>query len=196
MWHSATSSESRASASLMRSVASTAVILVAMAAGGIASGSVLVTVDEALRLAFPDADTTRETVFLSDRQSQRVEALCGHRPDSALVTRFRADHEGDLAGWAYLDTHRVRTLPESLLVVVSPAGEVIRVEVVTFREPLEYLPRAGWYAQFEGRALDDELELERAIRPVTGATLTARATTDAVRRVLAIHRVLDEGEGS
>lgn len=174
-------------------MAVTAVILVAMAAGGIASGSVLVTVDEALRLAFPDADTTRETVFLNDDQSERVEALCGHRPDTALVTRFRAVREGEVTGWAYLDTHRVRTLPESLLVIVSPAGEVVRVEVVTFREPLDYLPREGWYAQFEGRPLDDELELERAIRPVTGATLTARATTDAVRRVLAIHAALEEG---
>jgi hypothetical protein len=32
--------------------------------------------------------------------------------------------------------------------------------------------------------------LKRAIRPVTGATLTAHATTDAARRVLALDRVL------
>ncbi|MDH3816392.1 MAG: hypothetical protein OEV48_17995 [Acidobacteriota bacterium] len=37
--------------------------------------------------------------------------------------------------------------------------------------------------------MDDELALKRDIRPVTGATLTARATTEAVRRVLAIHAV-------
>ena len=42
---------------------------------------------------------------------------------------------------------------------------------------------------FDPARLDEELELKRAIRPVTGATLTARATSDAVRRILAIHDV-------
>jgi hypothetical protein len=75
------------------------------------------------------------------------------------------------------------------MVVVRPDGTVGRVETISFDEPPDYLPRGAWYRQFDGRALDPELELRRAIRPVTGATLTARATTDAVRSVLA-YRVL------
>jgi hypothetical protein len=67
-----------------------------------------------------------------------------------------------------------------------------RVEVLAFDEPPDYLPRAEWYRQFDGRPLDAELDLRRAIRPVTGATLTARSTTDAVRRVLALHGALAE----
>ena len=47
--------------------------------------------------------------------------------------------------------------------------------------------------QYDGEKLDDDLSLKRDIRPVTGATLTARATTEAVRRVLAIHRVVTVG---
>jgi hypothetical protein len=78
---------------------------------------------------------------------------------------------------------------------LDAAAEVRRVEVVTFREPLEYIPRSGWYQQFEGESLSEELALKRGIRPVTGATLTARATTEAVRRVLAIHAAVEvEGE--
>jgi hypothetical protein len=69
---------------------------------------------------------------------------------------------------------------------------VARLEVLAFAEPEEYLPRARWYGQFLGRALDDELNLGRGIRGVSGATLTARATTRAVRRVLAVHAVLQE----
>ena len=77
------------------------------------------------------------------------------------------------------------------MVVVDPAGSIVRIEVLSFSEPEEYLPRAHWYQQFPGRRLDDELSLSRAIRPVSGATLTARATTEAARRVLALHRVLE-----
>jgi Na+-translocating ferredoxin:NAD+ oxidoreductase RnfG subunit len=159
---------------------------VALWAGGV-SATVLVTVDEALRLAFPDASTTRETLFLTEEQLGKVQEDSGAEPRSAMVTRFVADKEGRTVGYAYLDTHRVRTLPETLMVVLEPGGAVRRVEVVTFREPLEYIPNRRWYDQFEGARLSEDLALKRGIRSVTGATLTARATADAVRRVLATH---------
>ena len=43
--------------------------------------------------------------------------------------------------------------------------------------------------------MNDELSMKRGIRAVTGATLTARATTDAARRVLALHHVLTSPSG-
>jgi len=79
---------------------------------------------------------------------------------------------------------------ETIMVVVDPSGAVARIEVLSFSEPEEYMPRPRWYEQFAGKTLNDELSMKRGIHPVTGATLTARATTDAARRVLALHRVL------
>ena len=155
----------------------------------------LISVEEALESAFPGANCTRETVFLTDTQMDAVEASAGERPGSALTTRFRARSDQTTIGWAYLDTHRVRTLPETVMVIIAPDASVRRIEVVVFREPMDYLPPDTWYGQFEGRELDEDLELKRSIRPITGATLTARATTDAVRRVLAIHDALQESEG-
>lgn len=150
--------------------------------------------DEALALAFPDCDLERRTVYLKAAQLERIGELAGEPRKSALAHVYRATRGGRLVGTAYFDTHVVRTLPETILVVVDPGGRVLRVEVVSFREPPDYLPREGWYGQFDGRTLDDELSLDRGIRPITGATLTARATTSAVRRVLALHRVLDAEE--
>jgi Na+-translocating ferredoxin:NAD+ oxidoreductase RnfG subunit len=163
--------------------------------GGTAWATVLITVEEALEQAFPGAITERETLFLSDDQRNTAEKKSGSEVASYLATRYVAKNEkGAVLGWAYLDTHRVRTLPETLMVVLGADGAVRRVEVVTFREPVEYMPREGWYAQYKGQELDDDLALKRDIRPVTGATLTARATTEAVRRVLAIHAVAAEEE--
>jgi electron transport complex protein RnfG len=168
-----------------------AISLVAAATGAM----VLITVEEALELAFPGVATTRETLFLSDDQRSRAEKESGSEISSALATRYVAKGDGGaVLGWAYLDTHRVRTLPETLMVVLGTGGAVQRVEVVTFREPIEYMPREGWYGQYRGQELDDDLALKRDIRPVTGATLTARATTEAVRRVLAIHAVVEQEE--
>ena len=160
---------------------------------GAAWATVLITVEEALALAFPDANTERQTLFLSGEQVDRVAKDSGAEVSSSLATRYVArGADGAVRGWAYLDTHRVRTLPETVMVVLDADGTVRRVEVVTFREPLEYMPREGWYEQFEGQKLDDDLALKRDIRPVTGATLTARTTTEAVRRVLALHAVVAE----
>ena len=169
-----------------------AAALAALLVGGAAWSTVLITVDEALDLVFPGATTDRETLFLSDQQREEVARLSGSELKSSLATRFEATgNNGGVLGWAYLDTHPVRTLPETLMIVLDADGAVKRVEVVTFREPIEYMPREGWYRQYEGQELDDDLALKRGIRPVTGATLTARATTEAVRRVLALHQVVE-----
>lgn len=64
------------------------------------------------------------------------------------------------------------------------------MEALSFDEPLEYVPRPEWYARLAGRRLDGELALKRGVRPVAGATLTASATVEAVRRVLALHAVV------
>ena len=169
------------------------VLIVALLSWGTVGATVLITVEEGLELAFPGAATKRETLFLDEGQRAEVLDLSGVATTSALATRFVATDDGGVViGFAYLDTHLVRTLPETVMVVLDGGGAVRRVEVVTFREPLEYMPREGWYGQYVGRELDDDLALKRGIRPVTGATLTARATTEAVRRVLAIHAVAEE----
>jgi Na+-translocating ferredoxin:NAD+ oxidoreductase RnfG subunit len=175
---------------LFRGIVASAVLLCVSAAWS----TVLITVEEALDRVFPGATTERETLFLSDDQKSVVAEQSGAEVSSALATRYVATKgDGAVVGWAYLDTHRVRTLPETLMIVLDVDGSVRRVEVVTFREPIEYMPREGWYGQYEGETLDDDLALKRDIRPVTGATLTARATTDAVRRVLALHTVVSAG---
>ena len=165
----------------------------ALVAAHVAAGKVLLTPEEALKLAFPGATITRHTAFLTKAQQEAARKLSGdEEAPSALATYYTGVKDGKLLGTGYLDTHTVRTMPETVLIVVDPAGAIARIEVLSFSEPEEYLPKAHWYEQFQGKALDDELSLKRAIRPVTGATLTARATTEAARRVLALHKVLQE----
>ena len=149
------------------------------------------TLQEALELAFGDAQVERGTVYLTKQQLKQAAKLAGEKIPGAIVHPYVARREGKLVGTAWVDVHRVRTLRETILVVVDPDQRVRRIELLAFGEPEEYVPRQGWYGQFVGRRLDDELDLKRGIRGITGATLTARATTSAVRRVLAVHRVLN-----
>jgi len=156
-------------------------------------GKSFLTQEEALRLAFPPGATvTRKTAFLSDADRKDVARRTGGAPPTGLVVFYAAMQGGRDAGTVYFDSHVVRTEPETLLVLVDPAGAIARVEILSFSEPEEYLPRAKWYGQFGGRRLDDELSEKRGVRPVTGATLTVRATVEAARRVLALDAFLRE----
>ena len=171
-----------------------------LAVGGVAvaasaAGKVFLTQEEALRLAFREAAVERRTFYLTEAEQAEVARLAGGPRPSALAVAYVAMRDGRLVGTAYFDTHIVRTQPETLMVVIDPAGAIARLEVLSFSEPEEYMPRPNWYAQFPGRALSDELAVRRGIRAVSGATLTARATTDAARRVLALHQILGRRGG-
>lgn len=155
-----------------------------------AGAKVLLSQPEAVDLAFPGAVIERRTVYLSDAQVRAAEGEAGTRLATAIVHPYVARREGRPVGLAFFDTHVVRTLAETLLVAIDADGKLLRVEVIAFDEPPDYLPRPEWYRQFDGRVLDPELELRRAIRPVTGASLSARAATDAARRALALFRQL------
>lgn len=165
------------------------VVCLALAASVAAAGPLL-TRDEALELAYPGATFAAERVFLTAEQQRRAAAAAGLEVTSALVARYVASIDGTVAGRAYVDTHTVRTKKESLLISLDAAGKVKRVDTTAFLEPTEYQAPEAFLNQYRGRTLTDDLRLQRAIRPVAGATLTAVAATDAVRRVLAIDAVL------
>ena len=145
---------------------------------------------EALALAFPGAQLLRREQVLSEAQAARAKAAAGVDLAGTWLVVYEARREGRLAGVAFFDTHRVRTLNETAMVAVGAEGRILRVEVVAFREPDEYRAREAWVKQLEGRPLDEQLSLKRGIRPLAGATLTANALVDASRRALALYGVL------
>jgi Na+-translocating ferredoxin:NAD+ oxidoreductase RnfG subunit len=150
---------------------------------------------DALKIAFPDAERIEdETFVLSDAQAERITALSQAPLDSKLV-KIYTGYRGDAPlGYAVIDIHNVRTMPEAFMVVLTPDGGVRSVRVLAFHEPLDYLPNQRWYSQFDGKSSESPLRLGGDIHAVVGATLSARATTRGVRRALAFYRVLVQHE--
>lgn len=153
-------------------------------------GKVFLTKEEALALAFQDCEVQRSTVYLTAAQRKRVDELAGFEVSTPIAYTYRATRGDRLVGYAWFDSSKVRTKKQSVMFVVSPAGLIERFELLAFGEPSDYIPRANWYAQLLGKRLDKELQLKRSIKSVTGATLTAHATVDAARRVLALQETL------
>ena len=160
---------------------------------GEALAQVRLTQQQALRLAFPEpAVIERRTAFLNEGQLERVRELAGSdvSVDDRVITYYLGERSGRPLGVAYFDVHRVRTLPEVLMIVVDPDGEIERIEVLKFSEPPEYEAPAGWLDQFDGKDLSDGLSTKGSIVNITGATLTSRAVSRAARRALALNEVI------
>lgn len=152
-----------------------------------AQARVLMTQEQALATAFPaGVKVERQKFFLTPQQLAEARRESGVEFNDQLIVRYA----GSNGAFAYFDSHRVRTLPETVMVVVGADGKVDRVEILSFDEPTDYFPKRRWIDQLLGRKLDPELSLNRAIRPISGASLTGRAIVNATRKVLALHKVL------
>ena len=186
----------RGPAFVARAFAAAAVLAFLPGPAGEASARVLVDRDRALAQAFgPGAKITARTVFLPDAAARRAEQAAGAKLASVRVTLYAATRGDSLLGTGYVETHRVRSMNETVLVVVTPQGRVGAVEVLAFHEPADYLPPRRWLDRFEDKALSRDLRPGGAVPNLGGSTLTARAIAAAVRRTLALHAAIASGEG-
>jgi hypothetical protein len=111
--------------------------------------------------------------------------------ESGLVREYQGVCGGAPLASAYFDTHEIRQLPSTIMIVVDAAGTVGRVELLSFEGDEQHRPPAAFYAGIHGMSLGRDLAVKRsAIRPVSGATLSSRAAVEATRRILALHEVI------
>ncbi len=158
---------------------------------GPASAGVFHSRDEALELAFPGAERiTPRDFYLTPEQRSEIEHLAKGKLDSGLLTVYIGYRGEEVLGYAILDTHLVRTLPETFLIVLTRDGSVSATHLLAFYEPPEFSPSGRWLEQFSGKSLSDNLDVGRGIAAITGSTLTSRAVAGGVRRALAIYKVL------
>jgi hypothetical protein len=166
-------------------------VTTALAAAPAAHAKIFHSKESALRLAFPDADEVKPLhLFLDEDQAATVRQRSRTKVPSRLVTVYVGHKAGLPTGFAFIDTHVVRTMPETFLVVLGVRGHVRAVHILAFHEPLEYLPSRSWLQQFKGRALGRGLAVRQEIAGIAGATMSATAVTAGIRRVLAFYDVL------
>jgi hypothetical protein len=164
-------------------------VLLALPSGP-AVARVFMTQRQAIEAAFPPpAKVERRTLYLDADQARRASDEAGAPVEVRVVPYYVGTLDGRVSGYAYFDTHQVRTLAETVLILLSGDGRIKRIDIVSFEEPDDYLPPKRWLDQFPGRTRPEELAPGGGIRSVTGATLSARAVTGAARRVLALHRL-------
>ena len=142
--------------------------------------------DEAFEKAFgAGASVEALPVFLTEEQVAAIEAKAKVKLDSQLFTFYEGRREGQVVAYAAIESHTVRTQAETLLLVLSPQGQLTKTVVLAFHEPPEYQPPERWHAKLQGKKIE-ELVLNYGVDGVSGATLSVRAALDSARKVMAI----------
>jgi hypothetical protein len=158
-------------------------------------GGALMSKDAALTLAFPDADSVETTnLYLTESEMAQVKKRSGVSLDSAIYTFYVGKKDGKAIGYAAIEAATVRTLPETVMVVLNSDGTVRLAEILAFFEPSEYMPSKRWLNQFLGAKLSPSLRIGGDIQGISGATLSAQAIARQVRKTTALGAILLAGE--
>lgn len=151
------------------------------------------TFPEAIQAVFPQADNLkRRTVYLTAEQLKHAMQYANEPIDTAFLVVYEITQAGKLLAYAYLDTHRVRTLNETVLICVDDKERILHIEQLSFAEPQEYMASDAFLGLFHGQTLSPALSLKGNIPTITGSTLTCSALTASARRVLALHKIVLE----
>ena len=153
--------------------------------------------EEALEHVFPDAENIlKRNIFLNNEQVEEIESMAKTKLHSKLYVFYEGKKGSETLGYAVIDTHRLRTKTETVIIVINPDGTLKLTEILAFFEPSEYMPSKSWLQLYQNRHLDDSLWLGRGIPNITGATITSNALMKSIRSILAIYQVAVKGKGS
>jgi Na+-translocating ferredoxin:NAD+ oxidoreductase RnfG subunit len=151
--------------------------------------------NEALELAFgKDTQVEQLSLFPDEQQVAKIEALAKVKLDSGLFTFYVGKEKDKVQGYAAIETGTVRTKPETLMIVLTADGELRNVYTLAFHEPPEYQPPERWFEQLYKRPLAD-MDFNKGVDGISGATLSTRATVSSVRKVMAIYQVMVKEQG-
>jgi hypothetical protein len=160
--------------------------------GDLGLARVYYTKEEALKLAFPEAETIKKkTIFLDKENKREIEALARLKIDSSIYIFYLPQQGQDIIGYALFGSRIVRTNPLVYMIVINLEGNLKEVRVLASYEAEEYLPPRSWLEQFRGRILDDNLWPKRGLTAISGATLSVHAITQEVRKTLSVFKIIN-----
>lgn len=151
--------------------------------------------ENALKAAFPEADFFKKKVAVMTReQHKKIRQLPNSKNASRIFKYTIVAKQGRFLGYAIVDTALGKSVPITFMIALSPNLTVRKVQILAHpKSPGRAILQKGFLSQFKGKGVTDKVRVGRDIDAVTGATISSRATTDVVRRVLARFSILVPG---
>ncbi len=147
---------------------------------------------DAPHVMFPESTgAERRTLELTDAELKWLERTLSRRTDVTKYPYFEVSKQHEPLGRIFILDVVGQAHPITFAVAVGLDGLVKDVEVLVYREPYgAQIEEARFRRQFTGKKLTDPITLGRDVDVITGATISSRAATYAVRKGLSLAEVL------
>jgi len=149
-------------------------------------------IEEAQKLCFPGADRfEHRLVRFSRAQLDTLSERLGAKPLNRGNQTWLA-----IAGNRYLGVLLFDQVPGKYelidyVIAIDPDGRITALEIIEYRESHgAEIRNEKWRAQFKFRSRADRLRFNDDIYNISGATVSCRAVTDGVRRILATYELV------
>lgn len=137
---------------------------------------------------YKDCARTTKKIFLTKEQKKAILEKNNLDDMSSLMLKYQIKCPGETIS-AYIDTHRVRTLNETVVIELKDQ-KVKHIEITNFMEPQEYQSPSTWLDQFKSKGPD--FKMGKNIDGLTGATLSSHAITNAVQKIAITEKLIRE----
>ena len=147
---------------------------------------------ESLKKIFGDSIsvTVNNVVVSSDEKKQIFEKSKTHWKSDTLKI-FVCKSSATFIGYGFVDDVKGKVQFISYLVALKPNGEVVDVDVLAYREAYGgEITYESFRKQFRGKGSGDKLLPGKDIKNISGATLSVRAITLGVKRILTTYELI------
>ena len=142
---------------------------------------------ESLSKMFGDTiSVSRRTVILLSEEQATVFERSKTRWATDTVDVYICSTTNGVRGYGFVDDVKGKTQLITYLVGILPGGTVQDVDVLAYREAYGgEITHASFRKQFQNKTVQDKLQPGKDIKNISGATISVRAITYGVKRILA-----------
>ena len=128
----------------------------------------------------------KKSLILKKDEANMIQEKAQAKLNSKIVRLYKVKEADIIVGYGVLLKRKVRTKNTAVLYMIDNQKSIKSIEIVSFKEPLEYKPNDSWQEVFIGKSLANTLISGKDIPTISGATMSARSITDMARIALAI----------
>jgi len=152
--------------------------------------TVYLTLDQASKSLFPDAQVERKNVPSTPEFKEHLKAKLGRVTPTVWepeYVTFVARKNDQIVGYAIVVDEIGKVNPFTLMVSATPDFKVRDVAVMVYRETRGgEITQKRFLAQYKGKGSADLIQLNRDIVGISGATLSVQGANRAVHKALAV----------
>ena len=167
------------------------ILLLLLLSTNVPAGGVYQEPDAFIAEVFADNPPKAEVIWPNNELKARIKDILGHDYKSLRIRYWKQDKK---TAWVLEEIGKDKPITTGFVI---NNGRIERVRVLIFRESRGWEIRHAFFTdQFDDAALNTDMELNRTIDNISGATLSVRAVTKLARVALLLDQAVNAQQES